>query len=231
MNDLINNNKTVNTIPSYEVAKMMELEHKRVLRMLDGASDRKGIIQILNESQMELVGYFIESSYIDAKGETRKCYECTKMGCDMLANKMTGEKGVLFTAKYVKKFNEMEQQLQSQQLKLPQTYKEALIALVEEIDAREKAEAERDRLIHQGKLYNTTEIAKELGFKSAKALNKMLEEMKIQYRTNGTWVLYSDYADKEYTSTKQTVLDNGRVIFDRKWTGLGRDFLLGLFNK
>ena len=30
------------------------------------------------------------------------------MGCDILANKSTGEKGVLFTARYVKRFHDME---------------------------------------------------------------------------------------------------------------------------
>jgi len=30
------------------------------------------------------------------------------MGCEMIAHKLIGEKGVLFTAAYVAKFNEME---------------------------------------------------------------------------------------------------------------------------
>ena len=38
-------------------------------------------------------------------------YLLTKKGCDMVANKMTGTKGVLFTAAYVTKFDEMEKQL------------------------------------------------------------------------------------------------------------------------
>ena len=58
-----------------------------------------------------VVVYFIKSSYVDAKGEERPCYLVTKLGCDFLANKFTGEKGVLFTAKYVKRFDEMEQEL------------------------------------------------------------------------------------------------------------------------
>ena len=33
---------------------------------------------------------------------------------DFLANKFTGEKGILFTAKYVKRFNEMEQQIKQE---------------------------------------------------------------------------------------------------------------------
>lgn len=106
--------KEIQTIPSHEIAKMMTKEHWEVLRMLEGSKDRKGIIQILNDNQMVVDEFFIPSTYVDAKGETRKCYECTKIGCDMLANKMTGEKGTIFTARYVKKFNEMEKLLLEQ---------------------------------------------------------------------------------------------------------------------
>lgn len=107
----------IKTIPSYEVAEMMNKPHWEVLRMLEGYEPPKGsksrkvvgIIPTLNECNVVVSDCFIKSTYIDRKGETRKCYECTKLGCDMLANKITGEKGILFTAKYVKKFNEMEQ--------------------------------------------------------------------------------------------------------------------------
>lgn len=105
MNDL---RKT--TITTLEVAEMMEVPHSDLLKKLEGRKDRKGYIQILNEGQMSVVDYFLKSTYLDAKGEERPCYEVTRMGCDFLANKSTGEKGVLFTARYVKRFNEMENQ-------------------------------------------------------------------------------------------------------------------------
>lgn len=106
MNDL---RKT--TITTLEVAQMMEVEHSDILKKLEGRKDRKGYIQILNEGQMSVVDYFVRSSYRDAKGEMRPCYEVTKLGCDFLANKFTGEKGVLFTARYVRRFYEMEHQM------------------------------------------------------------------------------------------------------------------------
>lgn len=98
------------TITTLEVAEMMEMEHKRLLRKLEGDKERKGYIQILTESQMGLSDYFIPSTYRDASGKENKCYEVTKLGCDFLANKSTGEKGVLFTARYVRRFYEMENQ-------------------------------------------------------------------------------------------------------------------------
>ena len=35
------------------------------------------------------------------------------MGCELIGNKQQGEKGILFTASYVKRFNEMENHIKS----------------------------------------------------------------------------------------------------------------------
>jgi len=86
-------------------------------------------------------------------------------------------------------------------------------------------------LTHSNKLYTTTEIAKELGLRSANELNKKLEKRKIQYKVNSTWVLTAKYSERGYVSIKQNVLDNGKVVYDRKWTESGRQFLLDLFQK
>lgn len=116
---------------------------------------------------------------------------------------------------------------------LPQDYLSALKALVESEEEKQrlslekaKVEEEKNRLIHQGKLYTTTEIAKELGFKSAKAFNEFLKEKKIQYKVNDTWVLAARFSEMGYTEIKQTELDNGKIIYNRKWTGTGRDWLI-----
>lgn len=99
------------TITTLEVAEMMEVAHSDLLKKIEGRKDRKGYIQILNEGQMSVVDFFHKSFYVDAKGEERPCYEVTRMGCDFLANKSTGEKGVIFTARYVKRFQEMENRI------------------------------------------------------------------------------------------------------------------------
>ena len=83
--------------------------------------------------------------------------------------------------------------------------------------------------MHVNKTYTVTEIAKELGLKSAIQLNKILAEKKIQYQVNGTWVMYSKYSDLGYEEIKQEVLDSGRVIYHRRITQLGREFILQLF--
>ncbi len=99
------------TITTLEVAEMMEVPHGDLLKKIEGRKDRKGYVQIMTEGQMSVSDFFIPSSYKDASGKENKCYEVTRLGCDFLANKSTGERGVLFTARYVKRFQEMENQV------------------------------------------------------------------------------------------------------------------------
>lgn len=108
---------------------------------------------------------------------------------------------------------------------------ELLSKLKEERKARVEAEQKNAILMHVNKTYTMTEIAKELNLKSATELNKILAKMKVQYKVNDTWVLYSDYSNLGYEDIKQEVLDNGKVIYHRKITQLGRKFILGLFNR
>lgn len=107
---------------------------------------------------------------------------------------------------------------------------ELLTKLKEERAARIEAEKTNAILMHFNKTYTMTEIAKEIGLKSANELNKILAEKKIQYKSNGTWVMYSDYSDLGYESIKQETLDSGRVIYHRRITQLGRKFILDLFD-
>ena len=107
---------------------------------------------------------------------------------------------------------------------------ELLTRLKEERSARVEAERTNSILMHVNKTYTMTEIAKEIGLKSATELNKILSDKKIQYKVNGTWVMYSDYSNCGYEEIKQDVLDSGRVIYHRKITQLGRRFILNLFD-
>lgn len=108
------------TITTLEIAEMMEMKHWQILRKLDGTKKVKGIIQILNDNKIVAVDYFIKSAYTDDKGEQRPCYKVTKLGCDFLANKFNGEKGIVFTARYVKRFSDMEKAIKKPQETLPE---------------------------------------------------------------------------------------------------------------
>lgn len=108
---------------------------------------------------------------------------------------------------------------------------ELLTKLKEERAARVEAERKNAILMHVNKTYTITEIAKELGMKSAMQLNRILADKKIQYQVNGTWLMYSNYSNCGYEEIKQEVLDSGKVIYHRRITQMGREFILGLFEK
>lgn len=108
---------------------------------------------------------------------------------------------------------------------------ELLTKLKQERQARVEAERKNAILTHVNKTYTMTEIAKELNLKSAIQLNKLLADKKIQYSVNGTWVLYSPYSSMGYEEIKQEILDNGKVIYHRRITQLGKEFILQLFNE
>lgn len=105
------NNQLV-TIDSREVAEMLGKEHSYVLEMIQGREGKLGIIPVLENANLAVSNYFIQSTYRSGTREY-KCYLVTKMGCELLGNKQQGEKGILFTAKYVERFNKMEQAIKN----------------------------------------------------------------------------------------------------------------------
>ena len=79
-----------------------------------------------------------------------------------------------------------------------------------------------------------TQIAKDYGM-TGEAFNQLLHEYKIQYKLNGTWVLYADYADKGYTQSKTFYSTDRRGIkrafMHTYWTQTGRFFLYNVLKK
>lgn len=104
---LINESDGQFTVDSREIAEMVDMKHFHLLEKIDFF-----IVVMRNsiESDFRLNEFFIEGSYQDPRGRQLRKFDCTRKGCDMVANKLTGEKGVLFTAAYVTKFEQMEAQ-------------------------------------------------------------------------------------------------------------------------
>lgn len=106
------------TLTSNEVAEMIGKEHSKLMR------DIRTYIGYLSEAKIGPGDFFISSSYKDRNDQERPNYLLTKLGCEMVSNKMTGPKGTQFTAKYVSRFNQMENHIKQQ--KLPSTTMEIL---------------------------------------------------------------------------------------------------------
>ena len=104
--------------------------------------------------------------------------------------------------------------------------------LIEELEAEnQELKSTVGLLVHDSqKTYTASEMATELGFKSAQELNKKLHDLRIQYKVNDTWKLYSNYDGLGYTESKSGTTEHGFVFYDTRWTGKGRLFLLQTFN-
>ena len=125
--DLINEmnqavERIVQTVSSREVAEMMEVQHKELLKKIDK------INETLNSEKIRPSKYWIESTYKQAgNGKENREYQITKLGCEFLAHKSTGEKGIVFTARYMDRFEEMEQYIKEQQV--PQLTEKQMLQL------------------------------------------------------------------------------------------------------
>lgn len=109
MNELtIIDRSGVEVVDSREVAEAIGKQHAHLMRDIKNYCD---ILDKSSESKIGLADFFIPSTYIDSQDKERPCYLLTKKGCDMVANKMTGEKGVIFTAMYVSAFEKMREKI------------------------------------------------------------------------------------------------------------------------
>ena len=85
-----------------------------------------------------------------------------------------------------------------------------------------------DLIMRSRSLMTVTQIAQDYGM-SAKAMNKILADMGIQYKNNGQWILYSRYKDGGYVSSRSIDItrSNGMpdTVMQTEWTQAGRRFL------
>lgn len=191
-----------------DVAKMVGKLHRHLMR------DIKHYIKVMEDSpKLDYPKFFIESTYISEQNKKLPCYLLTKQGCEMVANKLTGDKGIIFTAQYVSLFNQYEQE--HQKLAQPQ------------FDYY-------DEQMRNPGLMTLTEIAKDFGM-SAVALNKILAEKKVQFRQGKHWVIAQKYAGKGYAAyepyayNKQTSKGMEKGVHNNlKWTQKGRKFIYDL---
>lgn len=222
-------------IDSRDVAKMIGKLHRHLMR------DIKHYIKVMvNSPKLDSSNFFIQSSYTQSNGKENPCYLLTKQGCEMVANKLTGDKGILFTAQYVSLFNQYEQEhqkLAQPQFEIPQTLGEALQLAADQQKLIEKNQPKVDYYDEQMRnpgLMTMTEIAKDFGM-SALTLNKILAEKKVQFRQGKHWVVAQKYAGKGYAAyepyayKKQTSKGMEKGVHNNlKWTQKGRKFIYDL---
>lgn len=120
---IINNQAVVS---SRQVAESFGKEHRNVTA---------SIRDILG-AEKSATNFFHETSF-EYRGQKFPEYLMNRDGFTLLAMGFNGHKALQWKLKYIQAFNEMEEQLKNT-FKLPQTYKEALVALVEQVGENEK---------------------------------------------------------------------------------------------
>lgn len=232
MNALIkieNNSELGPIVSSRIVAEELDRRHSHVIRDLE---------KILLDPNVGSV--IFESKYKDVTGRTLKEYLLTKDGFILYMFNIQGHND--FKMAYINRFNEMEKALQN---RLPGTYKEALLQLVEQVEENEKLHLENtmqkqqigelkpkanyvDTILKSKSLVTIGQIAKDYGM-SAQEMNKLLQRFKIQYKQSGQWLLYSNHHAKGYTHSETTEIKHKdgsvSVRMHTKWTQKGRLFL------
>ena len=208
---------------SRDVAKMVGKDHAHLMR------DIKKYVGVLTQSKIGFSDFFIESTYKDPTGRTLPCYLITKKGCEFVANKLTGEKGILFTATYINAFHKMEDTIKQLPAAQPEDYK-LIRAKAMDLNAKTKAfkaimTAAKDKqlsavaaqvygikgmenltgeeigaLPETGPLYTASEIANALHTTAAK-VGKVANANNLKTDEYGVWALdKSRYSGKQVNS-------------------------------
>ncbi|EKO0971743.1 TPA: phage antirepressor [Staphylococcus pseudintermedius] len=84
-----------------------------------------------------------------------------------------------------------------------------------------------DLVLQNKSLLSVSKIAKDYGM-SARALNKLLHELGVQYKQGDIWLLYAKHQDKGYTQTSTYALDEKHSKVTTKCTQKGRLFIYEL---
>lgn len=112
---------------------------------------------------------------------------------------------------------EAENQLQSEQLKLSAPKVQYV-----------------DNVLQSSQTYTSTQMAKELGFRSGEDFHKKLKAMKVMYYQSRVWMLTAKYCGRGYTKSRTTSFtrsdDSTGTNTITVWTEKGRNFLHSLFN-
>lgn len=237
MESLIPNQKRMTSL---EIAEVTGKQHAHVMRDI-----RNLLSQGVAESNFGL------GSYTDANGQERPLFNLTPKGCLILAS---GYDAVL-REKIIGRLEYLENEKKA--IRTPQTYLEALEALVASEKEKEQLRIESeqqqetielqqkeltqsapkveycDKVLSSKGYLTINMIAACLGISDIK-LNKLLCQWGIQYKESGVYYLYSKYRDKGYTVHRPHAytdsLGNIKTRQHMYWTEAGKKFIIELYN-
>lgn len=230
---------------SREVADRFSKNHKEVLRSI------KNISKEISTAQF--CALFKPSTYKASNGKSNPEYLLTRDGFSLLSMGFTGKEALEWKLKYINAFNQMEEKLKSgtqlteeEQLKLQLFSKDAgevayahnrlvelaTTPLINQIEEQKPKVEYHDEVLNKEDLIITTNIAKDLGFRSAAKLNSIMNLNGIIYKTkSGNWCPYADYEwliSEHYADYKSYPQEHSKLSL--QWTEKGRKWILENYN-
>ena len=230
---------------SREVAEKFGKRHDSVLRDIDNL--------IKSDSTILWSEMFRETTYTNSRGKNYRCFDMNRDGFSLLCMGFTGKEALEWKLKYINAFNQMEEKLKSNtQLTEEEKYKLVLFSkdasevayahnklveiatapLVAEIKEQKPKVEYHDDVLNKEGLITTTVIAKDLGFKSATKLNKIMNMNKIIFKNqSGTWCPYADYEwliSDGYADYQSYTQEHSSPCL--KWTEKGRKWIIENYN-
>lgn len=182
---------------SLTVAEVFGKEHKRVMQD----------IRDLDCSEEFNRHNFVLITYTDSRNRQKPKYLITQDGFAFLVMGYTGKEAARFKEMYINEFNRMREQLTKPQL--PQNYKEALVALLEQVELTEKLQQQIEADRPKVALYDTAmnahnnftmeRVSKTLGYGRNK-LFQFLRDIKVLRPNN---LPYQEYLDRGYFDVRQ----------------------------
>lgn len=211
----------VDVIDSRDVAQMVERPHNDLMKSI------RSYCNYLGQGDFSQSDFFIPNTYTNSQNKEQPCYLLTKKGCDMVANKMTGEKGVLFTAAYVTAFEAMREHIQKAK---PMTAYQEMMAATRRQNAAIKTATILNQIAHEyegttykqvlqahatkeltgeyllplpkleAKTYSAKEVGALLGI-SANQVGRLANRLGLKDKAHGQWFKdKSPHGDKEVST-------------------------------
>ena len=246
-NEMIQFIDTEQTMSSLDIAQVTGKPHNDVLKAI---RNMEPAWKKVNGGNFSLV------EYKDAKGEMRPCYELTKTECLYIATKFNDEA----RAKLVLRWEELEKKQRTSMTTLPDFTNPAIAArawaeeyekrqieskradaaeqqvyaLSQEIESMQPKVSYYDMVLNNASTVLMTQIAQDYGM-SAKAMNRLLYELRVQHKVGDQWILYAPYLSQGYMHSKAveiTHLDGRKSVkYNSEWTQKGRLFLYETLKK
>lgn len=197
-------------VDSRKLAEVVGKQHKNLMR------DIRGYIEALDQSSyLFSANYFVESSYKNDNGQNYSCYLCTKQGVDMICNKMTGTKGVLYSAYYIKAFYEMEQKIKELKEDKEKLYE---IAISPKEQANRQYEADKTKYA----LRNVKDLLENAEYTELESIVNKIIEVHTNLKKKDRYIYHQNLSATDYKQlVRNTILEKIRaIVVEGKGKGL-----------